>query len=72
MTDLTGAMISGLKKLKLKCLSDLDEHFESIYNYLGKIYEAEKNDPHFSAQSCVRSLLEDKVHSISCVRQRGG
>ena len=48
VTDLTGAMIGGLKKLKLKCLSDLDEHFESIYNYLGKIYEAEMNDPHYA------------------------
>jgi hypothetical protein len=48
VTDLTGAMISGLGKLKLKCLSDLDEHFESIYNYLAKIYEAEKNDPHYA------------------------
>ena len=46
VTDLTDAMIRGLKKLELKYLSDLDEHFESIYNYLDKIYEAEVADPY--------------------------
>ena len=48
VTDLTDAMIRGLKKLELKYLSDWDEHFESIYNYLGKIYEAEVADPYYS------------------------
>ena len=48
VTDLTGAMIRGMKKLDLKCLSELDEHFEAIYNYLVKIYEAEVQDPHYT------------------------
>ena len=39
---------SGLKKLDLRCLSELDEHFEAIYNYLVKIYEAEVQDPHYT------------------------
>ena len=34
VTDLTGTRIRGLKKLELKCMSELDEHFEAIYNYL--------------------------------------
>ena len=48
VTNLTGAMKDGLNKLKLKRLSDLEEHYRSIHNYISKIYEAECNDPHYS------------------------
>ena len=48
VTNLTGAMKAGLNKLELTRLSDIEEHYKSIYNYLVKIYEAESNDPHYS------------------------
>ena len=41
-------MKAGLNKLELKRLSDIEEHYKSIYNYISKIYEAESNDPHYS------------------------
>ena len=33
VTNLTGAIKAGLNKLELKRLSDIEEHYKSIYNY---------------------------------------